>query len=551
VAAPNKCAFTAAIATTSCLSHGIICGGGGTPTLVDASSVSNGIERDEASSPASLKRLVTTFDSDRSSAGAMFDVKAKDSPVVIRGMDINTVKRASDDASRVEIWTRTGSYKGYESKREAWVLWMNATVVGSGLDSPTYISPEVFRPILISAAERRAFYVAFQDGPYLHYNTMNEDGGNGRQFYINHDLILYDHGAAKRKGFDGAAVYPRTFSGALHYETIKPEDVSRFGPRPTTRPTARPTESPTSAPTQIRELATTFEHSRSYAGNMFDILARDDVEISTIAFHTFVAGDVNIKVYTREGSYLGHDKDLKGWTLVADAVVKGHGLGHPTYIPREDFAPVLVRGKHRQAFYITSDGPLLRAADGTSQGTVYKYNSDVIIYEGVGKRYPIEDATIETRVWNGILEYRVIDIPTPSPTTAEPTSRPTQQPTTSIFRLRLYWQRGYYWQESYSEKWWCMECRNNCRLGDSVYVDWCDSSWRQRFISVGDTIRPASDTSLCFTVTGYSETEPIRVMKCEERWDQKFVGLKDGGRFELQPKVDSARCISQVRTSLT
>jgi hypothetical protein len=37
---------------------------------------------------------------------------------------------------------------------------------------------------------------------------------------------------------------------------------------------------------------------------------------------------------------------------------------------------------------------------------------------------------------------------------------PTFQPVSSDFRfkLRLYWQPGYFWQEDTSERYWCMEC---------------------------------------------------------------------------------------------
>ena len=64
--------------------------------------------------------------------------------------------------------------------------------------------------------------------------------------------------------------------------------------------------------------------------------------------------------------------------------------------------------------------------------------------------------------------------PTYHPTTKRPTPNPTPLasavPTRSLeptyahidpnysFKLRLFWQRGYYWQESFNEVWHCVEC---------------------------------------------------------------------------------------------
>jgi hypothetical protein len=36
------------------------------------------------------------------------------------------------------------------------------------------------------------------------------------------------------------------------------------------------------------------------------------------------------------------------------------------------------------------------------------------------------------------------------------------------FRLRMNWEDGYGWQESNSERFWCMECEGNCGEGDEI-----------------------------------------------------------------------------------
>jgi hypothetical protein len=43
------------------------------------------------------------------------------------------------------------------------------------------------------------------------------------------------------------------------------------------------------------------------------------------------------------------------------------------------------------------------------------------------------------------------------------------------FNLRLFWQRGYRWQESSSEKYWCMSCdTKDCPENDSLEIKPCD-----------------------------------------------------------------------------
>jgi len=114
------------------------------------------------------------------------------------------------------------------------------------------------------------------------------------------------------------------------------------------------------------------------------------------------------------------------------------------------------------------------------------------------------------------------------------------------FRLRLYWEKGYRWQESSREKWWCMECRGSCSSGTSIKTSKCDSSRRQRFIAIGKTIRPASAPALCMTVRGYDGArDPVRLRRCNHGADQRWNEVTTTGKFELSSESRSTRCMSQ------
>ena len=96
------------------------------------------------------------------------------------------------------------------------------------MDAPTAIEAGKFPPLTIPANERRAFYISFPNGAGLRYVK------DGESRYANRDLVIYGNGVAKRKEWDGAVIYPRTFSGTLHYETILDEQQPANGVASTT-----------------------------------------------------------------------------------------------------------------------------------------------------------------------------------------------------------------------------------------------------------------------------------------------------------------------------
>ena len=114
-----------------------------------------------------------------------------------------------------------------------------------------------------------------------------------------------------------------------------------------------------------------------------------------------------------------------------------------------------------------------------------------------------------------------------------------------FFRLRIYWEKGYKWQNTTDEMYWCMECES-CDAGDSIYTEWCtDKTKRQTWFTIDDTIRPKRNESLCITTTGHSETKPIRLYECEESNPlQQFKGITKEGKFELKQPIFPDRCVT-------
>ena len=416
-------------------------------------------------------QLITSFTSDQSTYGHMFDVKAK-GPIKIRGIDINS---AADDQTNefIKVWTKEGTYDGFENQSNQWKLISSKDISTAGPDKPTSIS---FHPITVATGERRAFYVSCADNNLcLRYNTNGQTTARYQDEYA----ILFGDGITKQSaGWNGVvSSTPSLFSGALKYEPITPQPTEFPTPKPTTlrptpvptsRPTLRPSTSPTHAPTLspvVTETITTkFDSTNSYAGCMWNVQTREyNVFITSMAFNTDKKENISIKLYTREESYVGHDKSLDGWTKIVDVSVQGQGLDVPTYLPEEAFEPIMIPRKSTQSFYLVSDdGPNLRVSKGVGAGTnswgiatasdepeKSTWNSALIISEGLGK---VAGGTFVPRVFNGLFEYyTTTESPTLSPTVRPSLSPTTAMPTSRDFRLRLYWEPGYYWQETYAE----------------------------------------------------------------------------------------------------
>ena len=121
----------------------------------------------------------------------------------------------------------------------------------------------------------------------------------------------------------------------------------------------------------------------------------------------------------------------------------------------------------------------------------------------------------------------------------EPTSSNNNLPASqSNFRLKLYWEPGYFWQEETIERKWCMECPGaSCSIGDMQFIHKCgDSSEHFDFVPVsgGHLIR-IHGKDYCLEKSDRS----IYVRSCDaNKPDQHWVannGSFDGSRFEITP----------------
>ncbi len=149
-------------------------------------------------------------------------------------------------------------------------------------------------------------------------------------------------------------------------------------------------------------LRTTFSSNNGADGNIFSILAKNDIIIQS--FEGNLSSSGTMKIYFRMGSYAGFENNPAAWTLIDSAYTTTNGNDTATLIPVN--VNMGVDSGEIVSFYITAngDGAGVNYTDGTLEGDTFSINSDLIIYEGQGMSYPF-GGNFTPRVWNGRINY--------------------------------------------------------------------------------------------------------------------------------------------------
>jgi len=104
-----------------------------------------------------------------------------------------------------------------------------------------------------------------------------------------------------------------------------------------------------------------------------------------------------------------------------------------------------------------------------------------------------------------------------------PSDEIAHPPEPESFRLKLYWEFGYDWQEVFWELEWCMQCpESECVLDGEVFLDTCDddSTWFvfENLTNKQTQLRVAV-TNLCLELDG---PRRIRLRPCDAFNERQF-----------------------------
>lgn len=91
-------------------------------------------------------------------------------------------------------------------------------------------------------------------------------------------------------------------------------------------------------------------------GIVFDYQGTQDLTITGIDIHTWIATNYTVQIFTKNGT--ASDTETP-WKKVADTAVTGAGYGRITRVPSAAFSPIDIRANERHAFYVTLDTPEL------------------------------------------------------------------------------------------------------------------------------------------------------------------------------------------------
>lgn len=307
----------------------------------------------------------TTYAGGNGNTGIMFNVVASQA-LTVTFFDCVF----AGDSGWAYIYRKSGTFVGSESTPGAWTLVDSARVMNSTPGQPVRIP--VYVGYAMNAGDTSGFYIS-GDG-----NTLAVDYTNGtatNNVYAQDLFIKVLEGSGMSSPLFNPGVAPRVFNGNVYY--------------------CPPNQDPCSL------TATTYAGGNGNDGNMFDVTAIIDVTIS--GFYGNINGSGYVKLYYRNGSYMGNEATPGAWTFIDSVMVNGTA-GVPTLIPVPVNLP-LASGQ-TMAFYITGNGvgAAVDYTDGTTEGAVFTNDGLIIVKEGKGVQYPFSN-TFSPRIWNGTIDY--------------------------------------------------------------------------------------------------------------------------------------------------
>jgi hypothetical protein len=261
------------------------------------------------------------FSGNSGSFGIMFDVIPRKKMTIV-GLDFHT---ESTDVLEVEVWYKRGSHVGFERDQIAWTEISYSHVVGQGPYKRTPIDLSAFNAILVDSFERISLYVTLITSPKMRYTKIEDTRAVVGDIDSSSEDMDITVGTGVGSYPFGYVFSPRFSNNSIRY-VLDDEVEDATEPTP---PTPTLHHDDVYVIGDKKEISTTFSSGNGGHGGMFDILCNSetgDLVVSSIDFHTDLVGvGINVKVFTKPGSYVGYGYQSEAWEIVADTTVKGEG----------------------------------------------------------------------------------------------------------------------------------------------------------------------------------------------------------------------------------
>ena len=138
-------------------------------------------------------------------------------------------------------------------------------------------------------------------------------------------------------------------------------------------------------------------------GQMFDVDASIDISITSLGLHISSTSESDIQIYSRLGSFRGHEHDKSKWVKILDTTARCEGVSSITEI--NGFSPLLVHAKRTRSFYVVSTSKDLVYSK-IKNADVLSSNDDMTIKVGSLTK-KLFDKVQDKIGWNGVVYYEL------------------------------------------------------------------------------------------------------------------------------------------------
>lgn len=302
--------------------------------------------------------------------GNMFDITAN-KDIAIYGFDVDAF--ATNEAEIVKIYYRTDTYVGHNTSNAGWLLLDSLDFYAQADGTPSYVA--LTKSLVVPAGETYGLYICIS-GEGINYTT-----GNGtNEVYSNEDFTV-------ETGVGGSyfnlTYSPRVWNGRIYYKTAEAQKEAQVLATDTN--------------------GTNYTFGSIDGGNMFDIIAHNDIVIDSLDFAAYSAATGWVKVYYREGSYIGYITSTSGWALLDSVTVTTVASPALTGVPLKN--QLFIPAGHTYGFYICADMSTSYFS-GTFQPEVS--DSNITVTQGHGGNY--FNLTNTPRFWPGKMYYSVRNV---------------------------------------------------------------------------------------------------------------------------------------------
>jgi hypothetical protein len=167
---------------------------------------------------AAQAQTLTTAASNNGSGGVFMDLTPASGALLVTSFD-SYFSSTAGGASTIEVWTRPGTYVGFDASSAGWTLvdTVSATSAGTTTLAPITLN----NPIALPSAATTAVYLQGVSGQTLRYTGTSTIPP--QTTWSNADLTLFsDVARTGSVSFGGTRNTPRTFAGVVHYVPSDP-----------------------------------------------------------------------------------------------------------------------------------------------------------------------------------------------------------------------------------------------------------------------------------------------------------------------------------------